>query len=52
MEKAQRTKLARRFKRHLGKVRIVCLDIPDDYAFMQPELIALLKARVTPHLRR
>ncbi len=52
MEKAQRAKLARDFKRHLGKARIVCLDIPDDYAFMQPELIALLKARVTPHLRR
>ncbi len=51
MEKAQRGKLRRRFKSHLGKARIVCLDIPDDFAFMQPELITLLKARVTPHLR-
>jgi predicted protein tyrosine phosphatase len=23
----------------------VCLDIPDNYEFMQPELIELLKAR-------
>ena len=30
--------------------RVVCLDIPDDYAFMQPELVALLEKRVGPHL--
>jgi predicted protein tyrosine phosphatase len=24
---------------------------PDDYAFMQPELAALLEKKVTPHLR-
>ena len=52
MEKAHRSKLSRQFKRYLGKARVVCLDIPDDFAFMQPELVALLKARVTPHLRR
>lgn len=51
MEKAHRQKLNRQFKKHIGKAKIVCLDIPDDYAFMQPELITLLKARVTPHLR-
>ena len=51
MEKAHRNKLSKRFKRYLGKARIVCLDIPDDFEFMQPELITLLKARVTPHLR-
>jgi predicted protein tyrosine phosphatase len=52
MEKAQRTKLSRHFRRYLGSARVICLDIPDDYAFMQPELVELLKARVTPHLRR
>ena len=51
MEKVHRTKLNRQFKKHLGKAKIVCLDIPDDYEFMQSELIALLKTRVTPHLR-
>lgn len=51
MEKAQRTKLAQRFRRYLGGARVICLDIPDDYTFMQPELVELLKARVTPHLR-
>jgi len=29
---------------------VVCLHIPDDYEFMQPELVTLLEAAVTPHL--
>jgi predicted protein tyrosine phosphatase len=51
MEKAHRNKLSKRFKTHIGNKRVICLNIPDDYEFMQPELITLLKARVTPHLR-
>ena len=50
MEKQHRAKLARRFKPQLHKARVVCLDIPDDYAFMQPELVAVLKTKVTPFL--
>jgi len=50
MEKQHRAKLARRFKSQLKQARVVCLDIPDDYAFMQPELVALLKTKVTPFL--
>ncbi|MGH6612780.1 hypothetical protein [Sphingomonas sp.] len=26
--------------------RIICLDIPDDYDFMQPELVRLLKVKM------
>ena len=52
MEKAHRGKLARRFGRHLRNARVICLDIPDNYAFMQPELVQLLHARVGRHLRR
>jgi predicted protein tyrosine phosphatase len=51
MEKGHRRKLQQRFKRHLTKARIICLDIPDDFVFMQPELIDLLNQRVLPHLR-
>ena len=51
MEKAHRSKLARMFKRHLGGKKVVCLDIPDDYEFMQPELVSLLEKRVAVHLR-
>ena len=50
MEKAHRTRLQRRFKAHLKAARVICLDIPDDYAFMQPELVALLEKKVVPYL--
>ena len=46
MEKRHRTALQRRFRKSLGRARVVCLDIPDDYAFMDPALIAILKTRV------
>ncbi len=52
MERSHRKKLASRFKRHLKNARVVCLDIPDRYGFMQPELVRLLHARVDRHLRR
>jgi predicted protein tyrosine phosphatase len=51
MERAHRAKLQRRFRPHLKSARVICLDIPDDYAFMQPELVALLEKTVGPHLR-
>ncbi|MBB5875675.1 MULTISPECIES: low molecular weight protein tyrosine phosphatase family protein [Xanthomonas] len=44
MEPPHRAKLSRRFKRHLGRARIVCLDIPDDFAHMDPALVQLLTA--------
>ncbi|AMS39040.1 low molecular weight protein tyrosine phosphatase family protein [Aminobacter aminovorans] len=50
MEKAHRTKLQKKFRRSL-KARVVCLDIPDDYAFMDPALVTLLEERVPRHLR-
>jgi predicted protein tyrosine phosphatase len=51
MEKQHERKLSAKFKPHLGGKRIVCLGIPDNFAFMQPELIDLLEARVATHLR-
>ncbi|PWF55645.1 low molecular weight protein tyrosine phosphatase family protein [Massilia glaciei] len=51
MENAHRSRLAARFKKHLNGKRVVCLDIPDDYAYMQPELVAVLEARVGRFLR-
>jgi predicted protein tyrosine phosphatase len=36
-------------KAHLGK-RVVCLDIPDDYDFMDPALVRLLEAKVPRYL--
>ena len=32
--------------------RLVCLDIPDDYAYLQPELVLLLERKAGPFLRQ
>lgn len=50
MERTHRSKLSSRFKAHLGSTRVVCLNIADDYEFMEPRLVQLLQARVPPHL--
>ncbi len=46
MERAHRTRLSKRFRAHIKQARVVCLDIPDDYEFMDASLIKILKARV------
>ena len=51
MEKVHRNRLGQRFRRHLNGKRVICLDIPDDYEYMQPELVRLLEAKVGPYLR-
>ena len=50
MEPIHRDKLRQRFRTQLARQRVVCLNIPDDYTHMQPELVALLKRKVMPHL--
>ncbi len=49
MEKTHRAKVQKRFRSALNGKRMICLDIPDDYAFMDPALIALLTARLARH---
>ncbi len=51
MEKSQRIKLAKQFRKHLNGKRVVCLDIPDKYSYMQLELVALLEKKVGPLLK-
>ncbi|MGP0013866.1 low molecular weight protein tyrosine phosphatase family protein [Pseudomonas sp.] len=46
MEPVHRRKLTARFRSELASKRLVCLDIPDDFDYMAPELIELLQARV------
>ena len=46
MEEHHRVKILAKFKRHLAKVRIICLDIPDEYEFMDPTLVRLLEVKV------
>ena len=51
MERAHRNKLAKKFRPHLKNKRIVTLGIPDDFDFMQEELIQRLVAKVPQFLR-
>ncbi|KVD65712.1 phosphotyrosine protein phosphatase [Burkholderia ubonensis] len=51
MERAHKAKLSKQFGADLRNKKIICLDIPDKYAFMQPELIALLERRAGKFLR-
>lgn len=50
MERDHKTKLAKAFKQYLGGKRVVCLNIPDKYRFMDPTLVNLLNAKVTGFL--
>jgi predicted protein tyrosine phosphatase len=50
MERAHRNKLSAKFKPSLANKRVICLDIPDDYEFMDPVLVGLLKVKVPRHL--
>jgi predicted protein tyrosine phosphatase len=50
MEGEHKAQLSARFKPHLAGKRVVCLDIPDRYTFMDPALVKRLKAKVTPLL--
>ena len=51
MEKHHRNKVSEKFKDLLKGKRLVCLDIPDNYDRMQPELIRLSEARVVKVVR-
>jgi predicted protein tyrosine phosphatase len=50
MDDRQRLSLRRRFSGHPSLEHLICLDIPDDFTFMQPELVELLQSRATPYL--
>lgn len=50
MERAHRNKLSRKFGRYLKSQRVICLNIPDEYEFMDERLVRLLKALVPKHL--
>ena len=46
MEKSHRNKLSKKFGSHIKNKRVICLDIPDEYEYMQPDLIKILEAKV------
>jgi predicted protein tyrosine phosphatase len=50
MEKAQLQRVQARYPEALATKRVVVLHIPDDYTFMQPELVDELEAKLASHL--
>jgi len=52
MEKPHRSRLSQKFKPHLKKAKVVCLDIPDNFEYMDPALVSILTDRVPKFLPR
>ncbi len=50
MEKKHVRRLREKFGAELQGKSLVCLDIPDDYGYMDEDLIEILKSRVSEHL--
>ena len=50
MEHEHKRRLREQFPELVHDLRIDVLDIPDEYPFMDPELVALIRERVEPHL--
>jgi predicted protein tyrosine phosphatase len=50
MEDRHRRALERMFPGHAALARTVSLDIPDEYGFLDPDLVSLLNTRVRRHL--
>jgi predicted protein tyrosine phosphatase len=51
METHHRQMLSKKFRPHLKGKRIICLDIPDEFEYMDPGLVRLLEARAGPFFR-
>jgi predicted protein tyrosine phosphatase len=50
MEKRHRDRLHQRFARELTGKRVICLDIPDEFEYMDEELVATLRSGVAPYI--
>ncbi|MCC3160049.1 protein tyrosine phosphatase [Hymenobacter sp. 15J16-1T3B] len=50
MEKRHAERLRAKFADELRGKPLVCLRIPDHYQFQDPQLVALLRANLAPHL--
>jgi predicted protein tyrosine phosphatase len=50
MERRHRERLEQRFDAEMAGKAIVCLDIPDDFEYMDEELVATLRTRLAAHI--
>lgn len=50
MEHVHKRKLSAKHSKHLRNKRVVVLGIPDNYEYMEPDLVLLLTQKVVRHL--
>ena len=50
MEKSHLSRLRRKFPEALQGKTVVCLHIPDEYEFMDPDLLDELRAKLSGHI--
>ncbi|MEG4225813.1 methyltransferase domain-containing protein [Microcoleus sp. N9_B2] len=50
MEKRHGDRLRSKFPESLEGKKVICLQIPDNYEYMEPELVELLQAKLSLHL--
>ena len=50
MEKSHLNRLRRKFPEAMQGKHVICLHIPDEYDFMQPELVDELQAKLEPYI--
>lgn len=51
MDRGHKQRLEKQFPAVFDELHVEVLDIPDDYTFMDPELITLIRDRVEPLLQ-
>jgi predicted protein tyrosine phosphatase len=50
MEKSHLNRLRQKFPEAMQGKHVICLHIPDDYDFMQPELVDELQVKLAPYI--
>ncbi|MEG4169125.1 MULTISPECIES: methyltransferase domain-containing protein [unclassified Microcoleus] len=50
MEKKHGDRLRTKFPESLEGKKVICLQIPDNYEYMEPELVELLQAKLNPYM--
>lgn len=50
MEPVHAAYLKSRFAKALREKRVICLEIPDEYGFMDPALITILREKLAAHI--
>jgi predicted protein tyrosine phosphatase len=50
MERWHHDRLRRMFANVMRNKRVICLDIPDDYEYMDSALVEALEAALSPHI--